>query len=105
MYAGRVAETGRHDARSSHTRCIPTPRRCIASIPQLDTPPHTLLRAIEGARRTWPRPPPGCRFAPRCPQAQDLCRTELPLLRDPRPSPVDAEHLAACHYPLLEEED
>ena len=54
------------------------------------------------ARPTWQHPRPGCRFAPRCPQAQERCRTEPPLLRDPRPTPTDPPHLAACHFPLLD---
>jgi len=38
------------------------------------------------------RPPPGCHFHPRCPQAFERCRREAPLLK-----PVAAGHLAACH--------
>jgi len=104
MYAGRVAETG-HTTQALAHPLHPYSEALIASIPQLDTRPHTLLRAIDGRPPDMAAPPPGCRFAPRCPRARDLCRTELPLLRDPRPSPVGAEHLAACHYPLLGEED
>ena len=37
-------------------------------------------------------PPPGCRFAPRCPFAVDRCRREKPGLREAR-----AGHLVACH--------
>ncbi|MER5998516.1 ABC transporter ATP-binding protein [Nonomuraea sp. NPDC051941] len=38
-------------------------------------------------------PPSGCRFHTRCPLAYDACRTEEPLLRDPRGN----GHPAACH--------
>ncbi|MFD9162470.1 oligopeptide/dipeptide ABC transporter ATP-binding protein, partial [Streptomyces sp. NPDC059558] len=38
-------------------------------------------------------PPPGCTFHPRCPKAQEICRTERPLLR-----PV-ASRDVACHFP------
>lgn len=37
-------------------------------------------------------PPPGCRFAQRCPFVVDQCRKELPMLR-----PHAEEHLVACH--------
>jgi peptide/nickel transport system ATP-binding protein len=35
----------------------------------------------------------GCRFAPRCPLATDLCETDEPALIEHKPG-----HLAACHY-------
>ncbi|MFI7634437.1 ABC transporter ATP-binding protein [Nonomuraea sp. NPDC049400] len=38
-------------------------------------------------------PPAGCRFHTRCPLAYDACRTEEPLLQDPRRN----GHPAACH--------
>ncbi len=37
-------------------------------------------------------PPPGCHFAPRCPHAQDRCRTLVPPLREVSPG-----HQVACH--------
>jgi oligopeptide/dipeptide ABC transporter ATP-binding protein len=38
------------------------------------------------------RPPPGCRFHTRCPQAMDRCKTEVPqLVGDP------GGRLVACH--------
>jgi peptide/nickel transport system ATP-binding protein len=38
-------------------------------------------------------PPKGCRFAPRCPLATQLCRNEEPALVEVRPG-----HLSACHH-------
>ena len=38
-------------------------------------------------------PPPGCRFAPRCPLATDLCRAKEPLLLEHRPG-----RFSACHF-------
>ncbi|MEN3162402.1 ABC transporter ATP-binding protein [Tistrella mobilis] len=38
-------------------------------------------------------PPPGCRFAGRCPFATDRCRTEKPALRR-----FPDDHQVACHY-------
>jgi peptide/nickel transport system ATP-binding protein/oligopeptide transport system ATP-binding protein len=44
-------------------------------------------------------PPPACRFHTRCPKVQELCRTEEPLLDD-----KGSGSLAACHFPLTQEE-
>jgi oligopeptide/dipeptide ABC transporter ATP-binding protein len=38
--------------------------------------------------------PPGCRFAPRCPRADALCRRD-----DPASRPMPDGRLVACHYP------
>ncbi len=38
-------------------------------------------------------PPPGCRFAGRCPAAQALCSQQAPTLRE-----ITAGHRVACHY-------
>ena len=37
-------------------------------------------------------PPPGCRFAPRCPFAVDRCHSDKPVLREVREG-----HLVSCH--------
>jgi oligopeptide transport system ATP-binding protein len=38
-------------------------------------------------------PPAGCRFHPRCPLAQELCKQETPIWREAAP-----EHWVACHF-------
>jgi peptide/nickel transport system ATP-binding protein len=37
--------------------------------------------------------PSGCRFHPRCPMAQDLCATDIPLLAQ-----IGEDHTVACHF-------
>ena len=44
-------------------------------------------------------PPSACRFHTRCPKAQPLCSDEEPLLERKSGGGV-----AACHYPLTDEE-
>jgi ABC-type antimicrobial peptide transport system ATPase subunit len=39
-------------------------------------------------------PPAACRFNPRCPRAQDICREVDPPLETKRPL-----QMAACHFP------
>jgi len=93
MYAGRAVETADvHDLfdRQGH----PYTRLLMGSIPKLDGARKTRLAAIPGSVpdiRDWPT---GCRFAPRCPLADDVCRTTQPPLK-----PFDGQsHASACHH-------
>lgn len=38
-------------------------------------------------------PQPGCRFAPRCPYATELCHREMPMAEEIMP-----QHMVACHH-------
>jgi len=51
---------------------------------------------IPGRPPALKNPPPGCRFAPRCPYATDRCRSSVPQFREIKPG-----RFAACH--LLKE--
>ncbi|MFV0306858.1 MAG: oligopeptide/dipeptide ABC transporter ATP-binding protein, partial [Desertimonas sp.] len=66
------------------------------SIPRLDTPRDEPLEAIEGMPPDVVDPQPGCRFAPRCRYARDLCRSTTPTL-----AALDIGHTVACHFPLV----
>jgi peptide/nickel transport system ATP-binding protein len=48
---------------------------------------------LEGEVADPANPPSGCHFHPRCRYAQDLCKTEIPAIRD-----VGGGHLCACHF-------
>jgi len=61
------------------------------SFPNLVRPQDALI-PIEGTPPDLIAPPPGCRFAPRCPFAIDVCVAESPVLRALAPG-----RLAACH--------
>ena len=58
------------------------------------TQPRSRLAEIPGIVPTMFAPASDCTFAPRCPRADDRCRTELPLLDLERP-----EHEVACFHP------
>ncbi len=47
---------------------------------------------IPGRPPALKNPPPGCRFAPRCPYATDMCREQVPEFRQIKPG-----RYAACH--------
>jgi oligopeptide/dipeptide ABC transporter ATP-binding protein len=89
MYAGRMAEHGTvdelyHDPRHPYTRLL------FASTPDLYGEERVL--SIPGSPPRLDEPISGCPFAPRCPDALDVCRDGRPEL-----APVAAGHLAACH--------
>lgn len=91
MYAGRLvekADVGPLYAKPAH----PYTRGLIDSIPRLDQK-GSKLYAIGGLPPNLMRIPPGCAFHPRCPIAQDICRQELPELREVAPG-----RLSACHF-------
>jgi oligopeptide/dipeptide ABC transporter ATP-binding protein len=94
MYAGRAAEIGTADAimrRPSH----PYTQALMLSAMISETPAKQELRAIRGAAPGLNAMPPGCRFHPRCPRAEDDCRRDMPLLRSLGPVTF------ACHHPIF----
>ena len=65
-------------------------------VPDPDLAEQRTQIVLDGDVPSPVEPPPGCRFAPRCRYATEICRTEEPPLI-PRLGPA---HLAACHHPL-----
>ncbi|MFI6942139.1 ABC transporter ATP-binding protein [Streptomyces sp. NPDC050418] len=98
MYAGRIVETAPvHELykRPAH----PYTKGLLNSIPRLDQKGSELY-AIKGLPPNLTRIPSGCAFNPRCPQATDLCRTDIPALipvteRDGGELPGRG---SACHF-------
>jgi oligopeptide/dipeptide ABC transporter ATP-binding protein len=89
MYAGRVVESGPvRDIfnRPSH----PYTQALLNSVPSMDEDVERLY-SIEGQPPPLWDVPPGCRFASRCPYADDRCRQEYPPAFD-----VGEGHTAAC---------
>jgi peptide/nickel transport system ATP-binding protein len=65
----------------------------MGSLPRLETDVERLTQ-IPGQPPSLLRPPPGCRFHPRCPYVMDICKTVVPELV---PSQRDPDHLQKCH--------
>ncbi len=95
MYAGQIVEKAPTRTLFANVR-MPYTEALLKSIPRLEDPSHTRLQIIGGRPPDLINPPPGCRFAPRCPYAQPRCHTEPPPL-------VEAEtpgHVFRCWYPV-----
>ncbi|MBI3514819.1 MAG: ATP-binding cassette domain-containing protein [Proteobacteria bacterium] len=93
MYAGRIVEEAPRDALFDDPR-HPYTRLLLASIPRLGQGKRRHDHAASEATREMPRWT-GCAFAPRCPRAEDRCRTETPALEV---TPHAPGHRAACHF-------
>ncbi|WP_432586826.1 ABC transporter ATP-binding protein [Streptomyces sp. HD1123-B1] len=98
MYAGRIVETAPvHELykRPAH----PYTRGLLESIPRLDRKGQELY-AIKGLPPNLLKTPSGCAFNPRCPKAEDICSTEIPVLH--QVTEQDGTELpgrgSACHF-------
>ncbi len=90
MYLGRIVELGPTEdvfKRPLH----PYTRALLASVPKPDPDCPRTSVPIQGELTEEPGLHGGCRFAPRCPLADERCRLEEPLLRD------FGRQQAACH--------
>lgn len=95
MYAGRVVETATVSEIFHHPR-HPYTAGLLASIPAHHTDPRDVdLRTIPGRVPSLGSLPAGCPFAPRCPRAQERCRSQRPPL-----AVIADASAAACWYPL-----
>jgi oligopeptide/dipeptide ABC transporter ATP-binding protein len=93
MYAGRIVETAEtrelfYAMRHPYTQAL------LGAIPRLSQDRGQALIAIPGLPPDLTSPPPGCRFAPRCPFATDKCRAQEPPLSG------DPAHRFACWHPV-----
>ncbi|MGK5500409.1 ABC transporter ATP-binding protein [Streptomyces sp. URMC 125] len=98
MYAGRIVETAPvHELykRPAH----PYTRGLLDSIPRLDRKGRELY-AIKGLPPSLTNIPSGCAFNPRCPRAQEVCRTDTPpLYQVTEPDGTELTGRAsACHF-------
>jgi peptide/nickel transport system ATP-binding protein len=90
MYAGKIVETGNTQEVIKNPR-HPYTHGLIKALPQQNKPGKR-LNQIRGTMPTLDNIPAGCSFNPRCDFADDLCRTQSPVL------PQTEDHQVACHH-------
>jgi oligopeptide/dipeptide ABC transporter ATP-binding protein len=93
MYAGQIVEEASPrdlfgDSRHPYTQGL------LGSLPRLTGPKRELI-VLPGESVLPVGEIQGCRFAPRCPLATDLCSSTDPVL-----VAVNHRHLSRCHYAL-----
>jgi peptide/nickel transport system ATP-binding protein len=89
MYAGRIVEEASTEIifqRPEH----PYTQHLISSLPVIGD--KSGKSSLEGAPPNLANPPEGCRFHPRCEKALDICKKEVPPMRN-----LGENHRAACH--------
>ena len=90
MYRGRLVEQGTREeifVRPAH----PYTRMLLAAVPQIVA--RKRVRPVQAATDLNAAVAGGCAFAPRCPQAVDRCRLEVPAS-----TVLSESHSAACHF-------
>lgn len=102
MYLGTLVEMGDADD-VTETPMHPYTRGLIDAVPRIDEPELDREKfKIEGELPSALNPPSGCRFRTRCPFAQDICATEVPVLETKGVEGSNGHpHQVACHFPLL----
>ena len=94
MYSGSVIELGKTED-IFNDPIHPYTTMLVGALPRVGEDIQRV--GIPGRPPALKNPPPGCRFAARCPHATDKCRQEVPKFREIKPG-----RFAACH--LLNEE-
>lgn len=92
MYLGQIIELAETDeifANAKHPYTI----ALLSAVPKIDLNNRTSRIVLKGDVSSPINPKPGCRFAPRCWMAQQICSEKAPELKV-----VGEGHCAACHF-------
>jgi len=93
MYLGKLVEKAPAEALFTDPR-HPYTQALLSAIPRPSLRKRSEKIILKGEISSPIEPEPICRFANRCPRAQDLCRREEPPLREEIPG-----RFVACHFP------
>ena len=92
MYLGRIVELA-PTAQLFYQPRHPYTAALMSAIPALNPDDVMQPEMLEGEIPSPANPPKGCHFHPRCRFAQDVCKTDVPPLREIIPG-----QFAACHF-------
>ncbi len=93
MYLGQIIETAETDDIFSNA-VHPYTIALLSAIPKVEIGKKVSRIVLKGDVPSPLNPPEGCRFAPRCWMAQEICKKETPVLRETE----QKGHCVACHF-------
>ena len=94
MYLGHIVELAETKELHAHPM-HPYTRALLSAIPAFDPEVNKSRKRIilEGEIPNPLTPPKGCVFSTRCPYAKEICKQEVPVLKD-----LSCGHQVACHF-------
>jgi peptide/nickel transport system ATP-binding protein len=92
MYLGQIVEVAPRDELFTRPR-HPYTRVLLAASLVEESGDAEVLAQLKGEPPSPIDPPSGCRFHPRCPLAQDICHTDVPVI-----SQAGDEHIVTSHF-------
>jgi len=91
MYLGKIVEMAESDELLRHP-LHPYTEALVSAVPPADPDIRVNRIILEGDVPSPINPPSGCVFHPRCRYAKDVCKQEVPELREVKPG-----HFVSCH--------
>ena len=91
MYAGHIVESGGSYELMENPK-HPYTQLLLAAVPNPKAGLTTKYVQARGEVPSLINPPPGCPFAPRCPQVKEICRKVMPGV-----TTLDRHHWVRCH--------
>ncbi len=96
MYLGQLVEVAERE-RLFSVPMHPYTRALISAIPALKPQDRRERIRLVGDVPSAIKVPTGCRFHTRCPYAQEICRKEVPVLRE-MGKDGESPHQVRCHF-------
>lgn len=90
MYLGQIVEMADSDELYKNPQ-HPYTKALLSAIPVPDPKPRAERIILTGDVPSPMNPPPGCHFNPRCPNASDFCKTDVPQLKE-----ITRQHYVSC---------